>query len=110
MTILQNEDIMLLMVISVFFLGMCTFLIGIFVLIGRALGKDVRNLTAQTAQLAQKGIAEDVSGLVGNASALLEALQSMMKTTAGIGIFLTLVGIGLMGFGFWLANQSHWLV
>ena len=79
MTILQNEDIMLLMVISVFFLGMCTFLIGIFVLIGRALGKDVRNLTAQTAQLAQKGIAEDVSGLVGNASAQPDASMTVLQ-------------------------------
>ena len=61
-------DIKLLMVLGLFLLGAITLLVGIILLITRSAGKEVRTLATQTAKLAQKGIAEDVAGLVGNAS------------------------------------------
>jgi len=49
-------------------------------------------LADQATELAQKGLADEVSGLVGNASALIEALNQLIRTSAGIGIFLVLFG------------------
>ena len=53
------------------------------------MSRDVSALSAHTAKLAHKGIAEDMAGLVGNASALMTALSQMVRTAAGVGIFLT---------------------
>ncbi len=58
-----------------FLLGMGTFICGILILAFRASSSDVKSLASQTAKLAQKGIAEDVAGLVGNASDLVDAMS-----------------------------------
>lgn len=95
-------DIKLIMVIGLFILGVITLLIGILFLITRSANKEVRTLAAQTAQLAKKGIAEDVAGLVGNASTLLSATNELVRTSAGIGVFLAILGFLLMIVATWL--------
>ncbi|MGW8224409.1 MAG: hypothetical protein ACWGOY_01685 [Anaerolineales bacterium] len=95
-------DIKLFMVIGLFILGTITLLIGIILLITRSAGKEVRTLATQTAQLAKKGIAEDVAGLVGNASTLLSATNDLVRTSAGIGVFLAVLGFLLMAVATWL--------
>lgn len=76
--------------------GILSIVTGIFVLVAKVMGSDVRALANQTQKLLQKGINEDVSGLVGNASTLIEALNQLVKTTTGVGIFLILVGFCLL--------------
>jgi hypothetical protein len=76
-----------------FLIGLVSIGIGIFILAHQAIGKNVQIIANQTTKLAQKGISDDVSGLVGNASALLEALNQLVRSTAGIGIFLIIVGL-----------------
>lgn len=98
-------DITLLMVVGLFVLGAITLLIGILLLITRSAGKEVRTLATQTAQLAKKGIAEDVAGLVGNASTLLRATNDLVRTSAGIGVFLAVLGFLLMAIAIWLVLQ-----
>lgn len=95
-------DLKLLMVIGLFLLGAITLLVGILLLVTRSAGKEVRALTTQTAQLAKKGIAEDVAGLVGNASNLLSATNDLVRTSAGIGVFLAILGFLLMTAATWL--------
>jgi len=99
---LDIYDLKLLMVIGLFILGALTLLIGIILLITRSAGKEVRTLATQTAQLARKGIAEDVAGLVGNASNLLSATNELVRTSAGIGVFLAVLGFLLMAVATWL--------
>jgi len=93
------------MVIGLFLLGILTLLVGIILLITRSAGKEVRTLATQTAQLAKKGIAEDVAGLVGNASQLLSATNELVRTSAGIGVFLAVLGFLLMAVATWLVLQ-----
>ncbi len=95
-------DLKLLMVIGLFLLGAITLLVGILLLVTRSAGKEVRALATQTAQLAKKGIAEDVAGLVGNASNLLSATNELVRTSAGIGVFLAILGFLLMTAATWL--------
>lgn len=80
---------------------------GILTLVFRASGKDVHTIASQTLRLAQKGVADEVSGLVGNASALLDALNQLVRTATGVGAFLVLVGFILFGAAFYLVNQLH---
>lgn len=89
-------DVLKAIVVFMAALGVISMVAGIFLLFRRVGGDEVKALANQTAQLAQKGLVEEITGLVGNASALLDALNQLVKTTTGVGIFLTLFGFILM--------------
>ena len=93
----NSADILLLMVAILFFVGLATFLVGVAVLISRTMNKEIRTLATQSNRLAQKGLLDGVAGLVGNASSLLDATNQLVRTAAGIGVFLIIVGLGLIG-------------
>lgn len=86
-------------------LGVVLLLIGVIILITRVLGGDVKKIAEQTARLAQKGIAEEIAGLVGNASTLVESLNQLVRTAAGVGVFLIVIGLLLMAAAYGLAMQ-----
>lgn len=79
-----------------FIVGLITFSIGALILIIRSRDKDINVVTKQTSQIMQKSLAEDVAGLVGNASALLNAMNELARTQNGIGVILVIVGALLM--------------
>lgn len=90
-------ELLTIIITSLFLLGTVTFVTGIIILITRTMGKDLSAITRQTSELAQKGLIDDLSGLVGNASALLTATSQMIKTNAGIGILLIFLGLIQIG-------------
>jgi hypothetical protein len=90
-----------------FILGMVTFISGLLLLALRASSSDVKSLAQQAARLGQKGITEDIAGLVGNASNLLDSMNQLVRTTRGVGIFLALLGLALMGASAWFAIQIY---
>ena len=98
------SEILKAIVIIMAALGAISMVAGIFLLFRRVGGEEVKALAAQTAQLAQKGIVDEITGLVGNASALLDALNQLVKTTTGAGIFLTIFGFILMVAAFYLGR------
>ena len=89
---LNLPDILLAMTLSLFLIGSVTFVAGVLILLTRSMGRDVREITNHTRKLAQKGLAQDMSGLVGNASSLLTATTEMVRTTAGLGVLLLFLG------------------
>ena len=89
---MDYQFILLVMDAALFCLGVIMVLIGLGILTKKAFGPEVTELANATTKLAQKGIADDIAGLVGNASALMGALQDMVKTARGIGTFLILMG------------------
>ena len=101
------DQLMLLMAISLFILGLLGVIIGITILVTRTASKEVRTLATQTTRLAQKGLSDDIVGLVGNTSALLEALNALVRTTAGIGVFITIVGLVMMVASGWFVYQLY---
>mgnify|MGYP006900773741 CR=1 FL=1 len=99
--------IVILVIGLVFVIGMITFIAGVLVLTLRSASSDVKNLATQTARIAQKGLVDEMSGLVGNASTLVDAMGQLVRTTRGIGIFLCVLGTILMGFACYLALQVY---
>ncbi len=55
--------------------GSISFFTGLFVLITRVLGGGINKIAKETQKIVQKGIAEEVAGLVGNASVLIESVK-----------------------------------
>jgi len=89
---MDYQFILLVMDAALFCLGVLMVLFGMGILAKKAFGPEVTELANATSKLAHKGIADDIAGLVGNASALMAALQEMVKTARGIGTFLILMG------------------
>jgi hypothetical protein len=107
MVSINLRDIQLAMAICLFVLGLITFGSGIFILVFSTLGRDMRTLATTSAKLAQKGIAEEVAGLVGNVSSLLSAMNGMVHTASGIGLFMTIIGLAMMVASYYLIFQIH---
>lgn len=100
------SDLIMIMAVTFFALGTMAIIAGMVILVGRSLmGSEVKTIAVQAARLGQKGIAEDVAGLVGNASALLESLNSLIKTSTGIGVSLIFIGILLNAAAYFLTTQ-----
>ena len=107
MQIFTTHNLLMVMALALFILGLGTTITGIIILATRALGSDIRTLAIQSTRLAQKGLAEEVVGLVGNASAILDSVNQLVRTTAGVGVFLTIIGLVLMVASGWLALQIY---
>ena len=90
------SDFLLTMASVLLFCGVVVMALGVITLIGKFNGKELRTIADQTTKLAQKGVTDEISGLVGNARSLIEALDQMVKTTAGIGVFLVILGALLL--------------
>ena len=99
------NDLILIMAMSLIALGIISLISGILTLVFRVSSKDIHTLASQTLRLAQKGVAEEVAGLVGNASTLLEALNQLVRTSTGVGVFLILVSFLLFAGSYFLISQ-----
>jgi len=104
---LTSEELRIWIGILGILLGMATFAIGVFILVNRAMSRDLQRLATHTARLAQKGIVEDASGLVGNASALVTALTRLIQTAAGIAATLMVLGLGIMYYAYQYVLPLH---
>ncbi|NOQ38902.1 MAG: hypothetical protein GQ562_01155 [Anaerolineales bacterium] len=99
MTIYDIARVLSAMASGLFLIGLITFATGVAILIIRSIGQDTRSISKSIAQITQKGIADDVSGLVGNASSLMTATTNLIQTTKGIGVFLVVSGAIFMMLG-----------
>jgi uncharacterized membrane protein len=99
MTIYDIARVLSAMASGLFLIGLITFATGVSVLVIRSIGQDTRTISKSIAQITQKGIADDVSSLVGNASALMTATSNLIQTTKGIGVFLVISGSVFMLLG-----------
>ncbi len=86
-------------------MGVISFIIGIFTLAFKVNNEDFNEISAETAKLIDKGISEDISSMVGNASSLLQSINEMAKTKAGVGIFLMIVAFALLGCAYFLITK-----
>ncbi len=88
----------LLLIVSLFLMGIGTvsFFSGLIVILSKIMGGSVAKIAAETKKIVQKGIAEEVAGLVGNASILLNSINDLVKTATGVGVFLIITGILFM--------------
>jgi nucleoside recognition membrane protein YjiH len=88
----ESEQLLVLFVIGLIGLGVISILGGIFVLVRKSFSKEVHVIADQVTKLAKAGVNNEMSGLVGNASSLIDSLNQLTKTATGIGIFLVLIG------------------
>lgn len=104
---LNSSNLIIYFLVALFLMGVGTFIAGVLVLILRGASGDVRDISQQASRLVQKGLAEEVAGLVGNATTLLQEMNQMARTARGIGLILMAAGLGLMALSSWFALKLH---
>ncbi|MFP3854543.1 MAG: hypothetical protein ACLFWD_09650 [Anaerolineales bacterium] len=105
---LSLAEIQILIATSVFLLGLICIVLGIFVLMTRGYSREVRSLASHTALIGRKGIAQDVAGLVQSASELVGAINQLVKTASGVGVFLIVLGLLMISGSYWVTTQLQW--
>jgi hypothetical protein len=95
-----KEDLITLLTLVFMGLGLITFITGFIVLLTRVLGKGISQIAKETQKVVQKGITEEIASIIGNASVLIDSLNHMVTTAAGIGVFLMILGVLLMAGSF----------
>lgn len=98
-------DFQMTMATILFILGLVVLGISIFILIRQVFSKDIKTIADQTTKIAEKGITDNIAGLVGNASALINALHDLSKTNTGIGVFLVFLGIALLTTAYFISRN-----
>jgi hypothetical protein len=98
----NNVQIVITIAGVIFLLGIICVVISIIILARQAMNKNIRTIAESTAKLAQKGLADGVSGLVGNASMLLSSLNDLTQSNTGIGIFFVFLGLVLLAVAYFL--------
>ena len=102
---LSTVEMQVIIGATVFVLGCMCVLLGIFVLVSRGYSKEIRALATHSARLGRKGMADEVTGLVNSASELVGALNSLVKTASGAGLFLIVMGVGMIAASYWVVQQ-----
>jgi hypothetical protein len=100
-----NLDFSTVMALVLFGMGLIVLIISIIILTRQAIGREIKTITKQTTILAEKGIAENIAGLVGNASSLINALNDLSKSNAGIGVFLVFLAIALLTTAYFISRN-----
>lgn len=95
-----KEDLITLLTLVFMGLGLISFITGFIVLLTRVLGKGISQIAKETQKVVQKGITEEIASIIGNASTLIDSLNQMVTTAAGIGVFLMVLGVLLMAGSF----------
>lgn len=91
----SGNQIVLIVAMVLFVLGVCSLILSIIILARSAMSRNIQAIADSTTKLAEKGITDGVSGLVGNASLLISSLNDLSKSNTGIGIFLVFLSLVL---------------
>ena len=102
---LTMNDLLLILSFVILAMGVITFIVGIFTLAFKINSEDFNEISSQTAKLLNKGMSEDITGMIGNASSLLQSINEMARTKAGVGMFLLIVAFILLGCAYFLITR-----
>lgn len=100
-------DMQLLIAAVLFVLGCLSIMLGVFILMARGYSKEIKTIAAHTARLGHKGIAQEVTGLVSSASGLIDAINQLVRTASGVGVFLILGGLIMIVSAYWIISRIN---
>jgi len=102
---LDSIDFALTIALILLGMGVITFFVGIIILAFKVRSNEFNAITEQSAKMMEKGVVENVSGLMETTSTLLNSINQMVKTKAGIGVFLVLMTFVLFGVAYFLVTS-----
>ncbi len=92
----------LLMGLAFFPIGLFSVLAGMLILIAGPYRQEAKILAQQSARISQKGLTDNISLVAQSATALVEAVNSLIRTTSGNAVVLIAVGSLFEMASYWL--------
>jgi hypothetical protein len=94
--LISPEDFRPLFAYTLFLFGLVFVGAGFWRLLAITLNTQAKNLAVQSARIGQKAIGDDVARVTQATQQLLDSVNSLLRTTAGVGAFLIFVGLLLL--------------
>jgi hypothetical protein len=96
------DTVRLVMGLAFFPMGLFAIGAGLFILIAGPYRQEAKILAEQSARISQKGLTGDISLVTQSATALVDAVNNLIRTTSGNAIVLVVVGMLAEAAAYWL--------
>ena len=99
-------EIRLAMTATLFLIGVVASISGLWIIMAKEYQSAMRQLANQSIRINGRAVTqEDVAPVIDSAARLVEAISQLIRTAAGIGAFLCVVGVGICVVAFWLTTR-----
>lgn len=93
------------MATCVFLLGLGSCVAGLWMILSRQYQKVLKSISAQSAKVSSKALTDSgLAPLIQAMSGLVEAIDKLVRTSIGVGVFLCLAGVVLCLASFWMLS------
>ncbi len=102
----MRYEIQVVMSLSLFVLGVLSSLSGLWIILAKEYHQTMRQLSAQSVRISGRALTQDaVAPVIDSASRLVEAINQLIRTAAGVGAFLCVVGVAICVVSFWMIGN-----
>lgn len=101
-TFITPDSLRLMMGLAFFALGLFSSVSGLTLLTLGPYRKEAKILAAQSARIGQKGLTDDITAVAQSATALIEAVNNLIRTSSGNAVVLVIVGALFEAAAYWL--------
>jgi hypothetical protein len=93
------------MAVCIFLLGLCSCVAGLWTILSRQYQRMLKSISAQSAKVSSKAVTDaGLAPLIEAMSGLVEAIDRLVRTSIGVGVFLCLAGVALCLVSFWMLS------
>jgi TRAP-type uncharacterized transport system fused permease subunit len=102
----MRYEIQVVMSVSMFVIGVLSSLSGLWIILAKEYQQTMKELSAQSVRISGRAVTQDtVAPLIDSASRMVEAINQLIRTAAGVGAFLTVVGVMICVVSFWMIGR-----
>jgi hypothetical protein len=99
---LTPDTIKTVMSLALFATGMFNIGFGVWRMVAPELQNSMRSLAVQSTRIGQKAITDEVAAVADAASRLMDSVNQLVRTNAGVGAFLTMLGMVQIVAAYWI--------
>jgi hypothetical protein len=102
----MRYEIQIVMSVSLFVIGVLSSLSGLWIILAKEYHQAMKTLSSQSVRISGRALTQDtVAPLIDSAARMVEAINSLIRTAAGVGAFLCVVGVGICVVSFWMIGR-----
>ncbi|HUV74284.1 MAG TPA: hypothetical protein VMW79_08240 [Anaerolineae bacterium] len=102
----MRYEIQIIMSVSLFVMGVLSSLSGLWIILAKEYHQTMKELSTQSVRISGRAVTQDsVAPLIDSASRMVEAINALIRTAAGVGAFLTVVGVLICVVSFWMIGR-----
>ncbi len=91
--------------VSLFLLGLSSCAAGLWTILSRQYQKMLKSISAHSARVSSKAVTDaGLAPLLDAMSGLVSAIDKLVRTSIGVGVFLCLMGVVLCLASFWMLS------